>query len=76
MISEILILGCGRNIQPIDPQLRSFIRSTGMKLEAVDSVSIFCYPLKFYVVSMLFALQIVYLDWQLSPSLISFKLAL
>ncbi|KAL2478065.1 hypothetical protein Fot_47291 [Forsythia ovata] len=36
-IPEIMILGCGRNIQPIDPQLRSFIRSTGMKLEAVDS---------------------------------------
>ncbi|KAJ8759564.1 hypothetical protein K2173_007191 [Erythroxylum novogranatense] len=36
-IPEILILGCGRHIQPIDPALRSFIRSTGMKLEAVDS---------------------------------------
>ncbi|XP_073155814.1 uncharacterized protein [Henckelia pumila] len=34
---DILILGCGRHIQPIDPKLRSFIRSTGMKLEAVDS---------------------------------------
>ncbi|XP_057450821.1 uncharacterized protein LOC130742738 [Lotus japonicus] len=36
-IPEILILGCGRNIQPVDPELRKFIRSTGMKLEAVDS---------------------------------------
>ncbi|PWZ54100.1 NADH dehydrogenase [ubiquinone] 1 alpha subcomplex assembly factor 3 [Zea mays] len=34
---EILILGCGRHIQPVSPELRKFIRSTGMKLEAVDS---------------------------------------
>ncbi|XP_021812760.1 NADH dehydrogenase [ubiquinone] 1 alpha subcomplex assembly factor 3-like isoform X1 [Prunus avium] len=34
---EILILGTGRNIEPVDPELRRFIRSTGMKLEAVDS---------------------------------------
>jgi len=36
-IPEILILGCGRHIQPVSPDLRKFIRSTGMKLEAVDS---------------------------------------
>ncbi|XP_050102407.1 uncharacterized protein LOC126582327 isoform X1 [Malus sylvestris] len=36
-IPEILILGCGRNIEPVDPELRRYIRSTGMKLEAVDS---------------------------------------
>ncbi|XP_027334143.1 NADH dehydrogenase [ubiquinone] 1 alpha subcomplex assembly factor 3 [Abrus precatorius] len=36
-IPEILILGCGRNIQHVDPELRRFIRSIGMKLEAVDS---------------------------------------
>ncbi|NP_001143587.2 uncharacterized protein LOC100276291 [Zea mays] len=36
-IPEILILGCGRHIQPVSPELRKFIRSTGMKLEAVDS---------------------------------------
>ncbi|KAJ1399409.1 hypothetical protein SESBI_30343 [Sesbania bispinosa] len=36
-IPEILIIGCGRNIQPVDPELRRFVRSTGMKLEAVDS---------------------------------------
>ncbi|CAL4915682.1 unnamed protein product [Urochloa decumbens] len=36
-IPEILILGCGRNIQLVSPELRKFIRSTGMKLEAVDS---------------------------------------
>ncbi|XP_062206100.1 uncharacterized protein LOC133907973, partial [Phragmites australis] len=36
-IAEILILGCGRHIQPVSPELRKFIRSTGMKLEAVDS---------------------------------------
>ncbi|XP_043718471.1 NADH dehydrogenase [ubiquinone] 1 alpha subcomplex assembly factor 3 [Telopea speciosissima] len=34
---EILILGCGRHIQPVDPELRRFIKSTGMKLESVDS---------------------------------------
>ncbi|XP_074584634.1 uncharacterized protein LOC141840519 [Curcuma longa] len=36
-VPEILILGCGRYIQPVSPQLRQFIRSTGMKLEAIDS---------------------------------------
>ncbi|KAF7825685.1 NADH dehydrogenase [ubiquinone] 1 alpha subcomplex assembly factor 3 [Senna tora] len=36
-IPEILILGCGRYIQQVDPELRRFIRSTGMKFEAVDS---------------------------------------
>ncbi|CAL9075874.1 uncharacterized protein LOC103977551 [Musa acuminata AAA Group] len=36
-VPEILILGCGRHIQPVSPQLRQFIRSTGMKLEAIDS---------------------------------------
>lgn len=42
-ISEILILGCGRQIQQIDPELGRFIRSTGMKLEAIDSVTCFVY---------------------------------
>lgn len=36
-IPEVLIIGCGRHIQQVDPELRRFIRSTGMKLEAVDS---------------------------------------
>ncbi|KAJ0748659.1 putative NDUFAF3/Mth938 domain-containing protein [Helianthus annuus] len=36
-IPEILILGTGRYIQPVDPEIRKFIRSTGMKLEAIDS---------------------------------------
>ncbi|KAJ8499576.1 hypothetical protein OPV22_010128 [Ensete ventricosum] len=36
-VPEILILGCGRHIQPVSSQLQQFIRSTGMKLEAVDS---------------------------------------
>ncbi|KAG6630476.1 NADH dehydrogenase [ubiquinone] 1 alpha subcomplex assembly factor 3 isoform X1 [Carya illinoinensis] len=36
-IPEILILGCGRYIEPVVPELRSFIRSTGMKLEVLDS---------------------------------------
>ncbi|CAK9161645.1 unnamed protein product [Ilex paraguariensis] len=36
-IPEILVLGCGRYIQQVDPELQRFIRSTGMKLETVDS---------------------------------------
>ncbi|KAK6919874.1 NDUFAF3/Mth938 domain-containing protein [Dillenia turbinata] len=36
-VPEILIVGCGKYIQPVDPKLREFIRSTGMKLEAIDS---------------------------------------
>ncbi|GFP91052.1 NADH dehydrogenase [ubiquinone] 1 alpha subcomplex assembly factor 3 [Phtheirospermum japonicum] len=36
-VPEILILGCGKYIQPVKPEIRTFIRSTGMKLEAVDS---------------------------------------
>ncbi|XP_054784604.1 uncharacterized protein LOC129291337 [Prosopis cineraria] len=36
-IPEILILGCGKYIQQVDPELRRFVRSTGMKLEAIDS---------------------------------------
>ncbi|OWM88991.1 NADH dehydrogenase [ubiquinone] 1 alpha subcomplex assembly factor 3 [Punica granatum] len=36
-IAEILILGCGRNIEPVDPEVRRFILSTGMKLEVLDS---------------------------------------
>lgn len=34
---DILLLGCGRYIEPIDPELRRFLRSTGMKLEVIDS---------------------------------------
>ncbi|KAK2650919.1 hypothetical protein Ddye_018408 [Dipteronia dyeriana] len=36
-IPEILILGCGRYIEPVDPEVRRFIRCVGIKLEAVDS---------------------------------------
>lgn len=36
-IPEILIIGCGRHIQPVNYEVRNFVRSTGMKLEAVDS---------------------------------------
>ncbi|KAJ3681745.1 hypothetical protein LUZ60_014318 [Juncus effusus] len=36
-VPEILLLGCGRNIIPASPELRKFIRSTGMKMEQVDS---------------------------------------
>ncbi|KAI4302860.1 hypothetical protein MLD38_038559 [Melastoma candidum] len=36
-IPEILILGCGRQIEPVHPDLRRFVRSTGMKLEVLDT---------------------------------------
>ncbi|CAN6566710.1 unnamed protein product [Malus baccata var. baccata] len=36
-VPEILILGCGRYIEPVSPELQRFIRSTGMKLEAIDT---------------------------------------
>uniref|UniRef100_A0A5B7BW90 NADH dehydrogenase [ubiquinone] 1 alpha subcomplex assembly factor 3 n=1 Tax=Davidia involucrata TaxID=16924 RepID=A0A5B7BW90_DAVIN len=36
-IPEILILGCGRHVEQVDPELQRFIRSTGMKLETLDS---------------------------------------
>ncbi|KMZ66080.1 NADH dehydrogenase [ubiquinone] 1 alpha subcomplex assembly factor3 [Zostera marina] len=36
-IPEILLLGCGKLTQHVSPELRKFIRSTGMKLEAIDS---------------------------------------
>ncbi|XP_078442168.1 uncharacterized protein LOC144711905 [Wolffia australiana] len=36
-VPEILILGCGRHIQPVSPDLLQFIRSAGMKLETIDS---------------------------------------
>ena len=39
---EILILGCGKYVQPVSPEPRKFIRSTGMKLEAIDSVTFKC----------------------------------
>ncbi|KAI0488988.1 hypothetical protein KFK09_028829 [Dendrobium nobile] len=34
---KVLILGCGRHIEPVNPELRKFIRSIGMKLEAINS---------------------------------------
>ncbi|CAN6994904.1 unnamed protein product [Brassica rapa subsp. trilocularis] len=36
-ISELLIVGCGRNIHPVTPEVRQFVKSIGMKLETVDS---------------------------------------
>ncbi|WZY91725.1 hypothetical protein YC2023_064054 [Brassica napus] len=36
-IPELLIVGCGRNIHPVTPELRQFVKSIGMKLETVDS---------------------------------------
>lgn len=55
---EILILGCGRHIEPVSLELRRFIRSTGMKLEAIDSVYIyFLFLLFFTFFSLLFLLS-------------------
>eukprot|EP00262_Sarcandra_glabra_P008002 TRINITY_DN21170_c0_g1_i1.p1 TRINITY_DN21170_c0_g1~~TRINITY_DN21170_c0_g1_i1.p1 ORF type:complete len:171 (-),score=26.65 TRINITY_DN21170_c0_g1_i1:180-692(-) len=34
---EILILGCGGQVEQVGSEIRHFIRSTGMKLEAIDS---------------------------------------
>eukprot|EP00249_Psilotum_nudum_P011341 c23113_g1_i2 orf=413-778(-) len=34
---EILLLGCGRKIQQASQDVRDFLRSNGIKLEAVDS---------------------------------------
>lgn len=36
-IPEILVLGCGKRTEPVDPSIRNFLRSNGIKLEAVDS---------------------------------------
>ena len=35
---ELLIVGCGRYNHPLNPQVRQFVKSIGMKLETVDSV--------------------------------------
>ncbi|PHT60579.1 hypothetical protein CQW23_02942 [Capsicum baccatum] len=36
-VPEIILLGCGKYIQLVNPELHAFIHSTGMKLEAIDS---------------------------------------
>lgn len=62
-LPEILIIGCGRSIQHVDPELRRFIRSTGMKLEAVDSVYMFALIYEIFVLLLLalfFFLQILF----------------
>lgn len=46
-ISELLIVGCGRNIHPVTPELRQFVKSIGMKLETVDSV---CFLILHYII--------------------------
>ncbi|KAL9294128.1 putative MTH938-like superfamily protein [Arabidopsis thaliana] len=33
----LLIVGCGRYNHPLNPQVRQFVKSIGMKLETVDS---------------------------------------
>ncbi|KAF8053818.1 hypothetical protein N665_1372s0006 [Sinapis alba] len=36
-IPELLIVGCGRYNHPMNPQVRQFVKSIGMKLETLDS---------------------------------------
>ncbi|PIA32679.1 hypothetical protein AQUCO_04400105v1 [Aquilegia coerulea] len=36
-VPEILILGSGRYVDRVNPEVRRFVRSTGMKLEELDS---------------------------------------
>lgn len=35
---DILLIGCGRRMQRVGDDVRSFLRSSGIKLETVDSV--------------------------------------
>jgi hypothetical protein len=45
ILPEILVLGCGRRIQRVSKELRDFLRSNGIKLEAIDSVCfLFSFP--------------------------------
>jgi NADH dehydrogenase [ubiquinone] 1 alpha subcomplex assembly factor 3 len=39
ILPEILVLGCGRRIQRVSKELRDFLRSNGIKLEAIDSAN-------------------------------------
>ena len=45
---DILLIGCGRRMQRVGDEVRGFLRSSGIKLETVDSVCLlyFFYPLK------------------------------
>eukprot|EP00252_Welwitschia_mirabilis_P003634 TRINITY_DN13697_c0_g2_i1.p1 TRINITY_DN13697_c0_g2~~TRINITY_DN13697_c0_g2_i1.p1 ORF type:complete len:173 (+),score=25.42 TRINITY_DN13697_c0_g2_i1:79-597(+) len=36
-VPEIVVLGCGKRTELVDPNIRNFLRSNGIKLEAVDS---------------------------------------
>ncbi|KAG0498819.1 hypothetical protein HPP92_003510 [Vanilla planifolia] len=36
-VPEILVLGCGRHIDFVNEELQQFLRSIGIKLEAIDS---------------------------------------
>ena len=66
-ISEILILGCGRHIEPVSPELRRFIRSTGMKLEAIDSVLISIQIFLIFLVAPVFAVVAVKITRNMEP---------
>lgn len=49
-LAEILVLGCGKRMGRVSKELRNFLRSNGIKLEAIDTVlgngqhSCFCNP--------------------------------
>jgi NADH dehydrogenase [ubiquinone] 1 alpha subcomplex assembly factor 3 len=36
---EILILGCGKRMGRVSKELRDYLRSNGIKLEAIDTVT-------------------------------------
>lgn len=38
VIPEILILGCGKRMGRVSNELRDYLRSNGIKLEAIDTV--------------------------------------
>jgi len=54
-MSEILILGCGKRMGSVSQEVRYYLRSNGIKLEAIDMVST----------------QFISLKWQLSLRLFS-----
>ena len=39
LLAELLLLGCGQHVKPVTPELRNYLRSKGIKLEALATVS-------------------------------------
>jgi len=48
---EILILGCGKRMGRVSQEVRDYLRSNGIKLEAIDTVSTQFISLKWQIVS-------------------------